>query len=535
MAYQAMYADTLVYRRQLDYTNFAESLERKPRHYVRRISFASTILEDNFGADDAVKPLSAEDQDVLSWQAWTENLQNDAEVRENLIHLSGRLCPYKNISLTLCSKVTDRDSHDQPSTEPHPLSAYRHVSFRCAMLTHHSTSDGRVQFLFSYDGLRDRDFLRWRSHDYMKLVLPKPRASYRVFTLVQWDIVDMLDPIRDGHHAPSTGPGIMKWRPCLDHVDVDHSQGDSTTEKVPNFHGVRLRRDAKRKSPYIAEVRPKGIKGSREKIWLGSYSTLTAAARAADAGHYYYNQQNRVENRFNFLDSQVYLQQIPSDLNDEGMKEFVKKEAHRLARIPPSRWVPENQAYSTSWAQGFSSPQPPQVCCGNYNCSSSRKQLPPNGNVVEASPSFVAPLMDSGRDLQKNLLSTSYRTDVLREVAGSSSDENLRLRTSNGSFTDTSQVSVGVLNPGPDQTDVCEPSLLPSVNSLLFPEENAEQDISYENAWGGLSDANDSGLHHESESPTAFQGFISSLQVAEPEWTCDDSDLIDLLLSRYTS
>lgn len=532
----AFIGDTTPIKLQLKFTNYAETLDRsKPRHHVRRISFIITILEDELcgGDDDVVdyaKPFSAEDRQVLKWQAMTENLQDDVEVRTDLTYLSGRLCPYKNIGLSLYDKVTDHDTQQQTIGQ-RPLSSYRHVSFRSAMLTKHSAADGQIQLLYSDDGLPlDRSCLRWRSHDYIKLVFPEARPSaYRVFWLVQWDVVDMSDLIIDGHDAISPGRGINCPRPCLDHPASERQ----AAEVSGKLYGVRHREN--RKSPWIAEVRPKG---SRDKISLGSYQTREAAARAVDAGSYYYDM-----NRFNFRDSLWYLEEIPGGLNEKEKEAFVKAQAHRLSKKPP--WIPESQYYNRDTDGFTSSSQPWNIGSGNSSYGSSSNFQPATnancGGLPTPYGSFETPSIDSGRDLQTNLHvrpSTSFGSNVFRETVGSSPEENLWMSTS----IDSVRTAVSEL----ERADMYEPLLTPAVSNWsnctsgeatndvfnVFTyspmwDESSEMDISDDMGRAdsptditsvGVPDSNDWRLHRGRTTLAASHGpYDSSLLIAQSE------------------
>ena len=344
----AFFADTTPISRQLKLTNFAESLETKTCYHVARISVVVTLLDEDVEGSVAdvgnfYEKLSVEDQEKLNWQANPMNLQNDVEVRDTLTQQSGSICPSKNISTSLYDRVkSDRDVLRNPFS-------YEHVySFRSAMLTKHSTkqADGQPELLALHDGLGgEKSFLRWRSHDYIKVTLCKPIGSehFRVFWLIQWDIVDLKSKLRQVEGSLDDGAPNQGSRRLLCSLSHQESMMRHSTNSG-KFHGVRFSNSWKRKSPWIAEARRKGNRERRKTSWLGTYSTAEEAARAADAGNHYYDHDNLL----NFRDSPQYLKPIPQDLSEE----FVIAEAHRLAELTKtlqSTWDPNNRtSHSTS-------------------------------------------------------------------------------------------------------------------------------------------------------------------------------------------
>jgi len=357
-------------------------------------------------------------------------------------------------------------------------------------------------------------------------VLSDAKPSCIVFWLVEWEIGDATYCINDGLVAtgPVTGPsGINHSRPCL-----DPSTSERQSENPGKFRGVRYRKN--RKSPWSAEVKPRG---SKIKISVGCYQTRAAAARAVDAGRYYYNLNLE---KLNFPDSVRFLDKIevPPNLNEKALKAFVYKEAHQLAKLaekPPLTGMSEMRSCNTN-TKGFTS----------RNISSANNfgdhNLTPGANVsftglpMARPDGFATPSMDSGRDLQANLVevkssvlqvlgvlnriqhnlnecvrsSTSFGSGVLREQ-----EENLLLSTSNIRFTTNSQVSTGDFHPELEQTYTHEASCALVRNSSLGEatndsfnvldaalDENPEQDIPDDSArikasdipYIGVSDSN---------------------------------------------
>lgn len=385
----ASIVDTTPISRQLIFTNFAEKYESS--YHVWRISFLATLLDGVDDVDNLFEKLSEEDQAVLNWRP--ENLQNDVEVRDTLTHQSGRLCPYKNISTSLYDKVTSDEGSLQEKIQEHPLSAYEQISFRSAMLTKHSAGDGQgdgqPELLALHDGLGgEQSFLRWRSHDYIKVTLCKPRPFFRVFWLIQWDIVGKL-LVTDSPNDAGTHQGKRPRSPSL-HLDLIKPPAEAEKK----FSGVR--RSENRKSQWIAEMRPPG---TRDKLWLGSYGSKEAAARAADVGYYYYDKPNKL----NFPDwTPQLLEQspVPRDANEK--KEFVKKEARRVAELSDEN--PKNRSCNSS-TEEFTTLQPLNNFGSGSNSSVNNMQPPTNANL-DFQPSTSYGGRESGEILQATISSS---------------------------------------------------------------------------------------------------------------------------------
>ena len=408
--------DTTLFKLQLKFANIAETSlkQTKPRHHVRRISFSVNVIL----ADEVVSysKLSAEDQELLNWQARTEDLQEPLEVRKELFDVGGRLCPCKNISLTFVGFVSDEDTKQQWTGE-RPLSEYPHFSFRTAMLTKHfkaleGQSEGQPELLALHDGLGSGDHsgFRWRSHDFMKLRLREQKPFYQVFWLSQWDVVDVSDEVGSSDNGV-TNQGRRR-RSNLSLMCL------ATGSK--KFRGVR-----KRKASYIAEIRPKG---DRKKIWLGSFQTPEAAGRAADAGFHYYDRNDKL----NFLDSPQYLKPVPLVLSDKSKEKFVKNEAKRLAKLTemrpsplPSTWYPGNRtSHSPRTVQVSTELQVDHI--DSSSNSAAHNMQPTNGTSFDVdlldSDGIIPRLITEESNLGENLsfqLSTSSDAEILQEAVGS--------------------------------------------------------------------------------------------------------------------
>lgn len=447
----AFIEDTTPISRQLKLTNYAESFEGETCYHVRRISFIITILDDVEGsAGNSFVELRKEDQEVLNWQPSPENLQDDVEVRDTLTQQSGRLCPYKNISTSLYDKVKSDDDTLRCKTGDRPLSAYEHVSFRSAMLTKHTAGDGQgerqPELLALHDGLGGgQSFLRWRSHDYIKVTLCKPRDFFTVFWLIQWDIVDLNK--RRAYDDAATNQGKRRRSPSFHHGPVPRA-----SEK---FHGVRF--DKKRKSkPWVAEMRWKGA--GRRKIWLGNYNSNKAAARAADAGNYYYSRNHML----NFRDSPQHLRPIPLFPDEKSKEKFVNEEAHRLATMTESlssTWDPENRtACSTSMDETF--------VLGNVRSGSNFSAIQSTSINSDGIPHLMISDSDLGNsfDFQS---SASCGGHIVHETVGVSPERNMWPLTATSSFRAHSHGGAGVYFLPLEQPDMHQHAFSAMGGSLM--------------------------------------------------------------------
>jgi len=109
----------------------------------------------------------------------------------------------------------------------------------------------------------------------------------------------------------------------------------------PRFKGIR-QKDHK----YIAEIRPFE---SKKTVWLGTYATEEEAARAYDAGIFYY----RLNIAYNFPDSPEVLPPLRVELRDPSVK-FIKEAARKNAE----RARPSGARYSKPRFQSSSAGSP---------------------------------------------------------------------------------------------------------------------------------------------------------------------------------
>ncbi|XP_024370074.1 uncharacterized protein [Physcomitrium patens] len=107
--------------------------------------------------------------------------------------------------------------------------------------------------------------------------------------------------------------------------------------------GFRFRKD---RLKWIAEFNPPGKRNN--KISLGEYDSLDEAARAADAGKFYYGSKKP---SYNFGDSPLLLQQGPSPLAND--KDAIRKWARDFAKLTTNVSSP-----STSMSIGGGLPAP---------------------------------------------------------------------------------------------------------------------------------------------------------------------------------
>lgn len=139
---------------------------------------------------------------------------------------------------------------------------------------------------------------------------------------------DVQEPTSNNFQLGSTQNQVLPSTQTAGYLQIHslgHSQTmDISTQEDPTvckeYKGIR-----KKKGKWVAEIRPKR---AGKTVWLGTYETEEEAARAYDAGIFYYEKQKS----FNFLDSQNVLPELDRSIDACAQCTFIKTQARLLAR-----------------------------------------------------------------------------------------------------------------------------------------------------------------------------------------------------------